>query len=107
MSRVYRFPEVYKSKTWHDGGEIGTGESLQQIECHFIEDTSRDALIPDKMIMSILHRISCRLLWNGESIDAIKPARGLRLGDPMSPYLFVLCMEWLSHWILRKMDEGR
>ncbi|KAK4279954.1 hypothetical protein QN277_011647 [Acacia crassicarpa] len=39
------------------------------------------------------------VLWNGERTDFFVPKRGIRQDDPISPYLFVLCMERLSHVI--------
>ncbi|XP_055960701.1 uncharacterized protein LOC126667366 [Mercurialis annua] len=68
----------------------------------FIEDTLTDVGIPTHMIKVIMHCISSShmsLLWNGTSSEEFKPSRGIRQGDPLSPYIFVLCMERLSHRI--------
>lgn len=69
------------------------------MEWNFIE-TLRDAGLPEKLVMVIISLISsgcCHLLWNREVTDAIKQMSGLRQGDPLSLYIFVLCMKRLSH----------
>ena len=43
---------------------------------------------------------------NGKAYGNIKPSRGIRQGDPLSPYLFLLCAEGFSS-LLAKAEEDR
>lgn len=47
---------------------------------------------------------SYSMLINGERKGFINPSRRIRQGDPLSPYLFLLCAEGLSA-LLRKAEE--
>lgn len=44
--------------------------------------------------------------WNGDVSDDFSPSGGLRQGDPISPYLFVLCLERLAHCIEDSVAVG-
>jgi hypothetical protein len=46
------------------------------------------------------------VIINGSPVGDIRPSRGIRQGDPISPYLFIICAEALSALILRAEQRG-
>lgn len=82
--------------------KLDLDKAYNRLEWSFIDESLRDAALPEELISLIMRMVStgaCRLIWNAEKTDMIKPTRGLRQGDPMSSYLFVLWMENLGHWL--------
>lgn len=77
-------------------------KAYDRIRWDFLKETLEVAGLSEewtKRIMVCVTNPSMSLLWNGEKTDSFQSARGLRQGDPLSPYLFVLCLERLCHLI--------
>lgn len=53
-----------------------------------------------KLIISCINSISYSILINGVAHGCINPTKGLRQGDPLPPYMFLLCIEGLTTLIM-------
>lgn len=58
------------------------------------------------LILNCVSQSSFQVMFNGGNTESFRPTRGIRQGDHLSPYLFVLCIERLAHHLQREIDNG-
>ncbi|KAA3474991.1 reverse transcriptase [Gossypium australe] len=57
-------------------------------------------------IMNCISIVSYSVILNGQIGDTFHPSIGLRQGDPLSPFLFLICGEGLSSLMRKATNEG-
>ncbi|KAL4387222.1 hypothetical protein GQ457_09G024500 [Hibiscus cannabinus] len=57
-------------------------------------------------VMNCISTVTYSIVVNGIVGDSFVPTRGLRQGDPLSPYLFLLCSEGLSALLRLSAQNG-
>jgi len=83
-------------------------KAYDRVDWNFLKLTLSEFEFPHSIINLITSWItspSLSLKWNGEKLDNFKPKRVLRQCDPLSPYLFVLCMKKISLMIQHQVSN--
>lgn len=77
-------------------------KAYDRLEWSFVMSTLICLGIPEEL-REIIHLCissgSMRINWNENVSDSFNSSRGLGQGDPISSYLFILCLERLGHRI--------
>ena len=59
-----------------------------------------------QLIMSCVRSVFYSAVINGKQVGNSTPSRGLRQGDPLFPYLFLLCVEGLVSMMKEASRRG-
>lgn len=87
--------------------KIDLEQAYDRLEWSFIRDTLGHFKLANhliSLIMSCVSTSSISILYNGGALESFLPSRGIRQGDPLSPYFFILCMKVLGALITKKCD---
>lgn len=90
--------------------KIDLEKAYDRLSWEFIENTLSRAGFNEnwtRIIMKCVTTPRLGILWEGEQLNWITPKRGIRQGDSISPFLFVLCIERLSHCIREAVRTKR
>ena len=82
--------------------KLDMSKAYDRVEWDFIKQVMEKMGFHEKWIKLIMHCIgyvSYSILVNGVAYGSITPTRVLRQGDPISPYIFLLCADGFSSFI--------
>ncbi len=94
----------YRSKVRTMALKIDLKKAYDPLEWSFIRHTLQFFNFPSswiELIMSCISSSSLSILVNGECLENFSPSKGIRQGDPLSLYIFILCMEYLACLMMR------
>jgi hypothetical protein len=89
--------------------KLDMSKAYDRVEWPFLEGMMRRMGFNEsfvQLIMKCVSTVSYRFRINGELINTVLPGRGLRQGDPISPYLFLLCAEGFLAMLNKAEAEG-
>jgi len=99
-----------KKNNGHVGIKLDIAKTYDSLEWDFIELTFKVMGFPNNMIFTIMQcirTVTFSILINGHLSDTFSPNRGLGQGDPLSPYLYIICVEVLSGMIDKAQKDGQ
>uniref|UniRef100_A0A803QCJ3 Reverse transcriptase domain-containing protein n=1 Tax=Cannabis sativa TaxID=3483 RepID=A0A803QCJ3_CANSA len=116
FDNIYIAQEVVHAINHRKQGKLGwvglkldMEKAFDRVEWDFLLAILRKFNFPAKFI-NLIHQcissVTIRFNINGQISDPILPSRGIRQGDPLSPYLFLLCSEGLTPALRLQEQRG-
>jgi hypothetical protein len=96
-------------KVGYMGVKLDMSKAYDRVEWPFLEATILKMGFDErwvKLVMACVVSVRYSIIINGKPVGDIHPSMGIRQGDPISPYLFLLCAETFISLITKAKLRG-
>lgn len=107
---LHRMRNKRRGKTGHLAIKLDMSKAYDQVKWCFLKQIMLKIGLPGWWIdlaMETMRIVSYSILLNGELRGHFAPTHGVKQGDPLSPYLFLLCVEGLSSLLPMATASGQ
>jgi hypothetical protein len=106
------FHKIQHSKNQRDNYcayKLDLAKAYDRVDWGFLEGVLHKLGFDQRWIgwvMTCVKSVKYTVRCNGELLEPFTPSRGLRQGDPLSPYLFLFVADGLASLLKKEVEEG-